>query len=62
MSFAQVLEELPALTRPQRREISLRLFEIQTTEAEADDVAVCEHSAAMGFAMLDAMEAEDAAK
>ncbi len=62
MSFDQVLEELPALTRPQRREVSLRLFEIETTEAEADDIAVCEHSAALGFAMLDAMEAEDAAK
>jgi hypothetical protein len=62
MSFAQVLEELPALTRPQRRELSLRLLEIQSSDAEADDIAVCEHSAAMGFAMLDAMEAEDAAK
>ena len=62
MSFAQVLEELPALTRPQRRELSLRLFEIQSSDAEGDDIAVCEHSAAMGFAMLDAMEAEDAAK
>ena len=62
MSFAQVLEELPALTRPERRELSLRLFEIETTEAEADDIAVCEHSAAMGFAMLDAMEAEDTAQ
>lgn len=56
MSFAQVLEELPALTRPERRELSLRLFEIQSSEAEADDLAVCEHSAAIGFAMLDAME------
>jgi hypothetical protein len=62
MSFAQVLEELTAITRPQRRELSLRLFEIQSSDAEADDIAVCEHSAAMGFAMLDAMEAEDAAK
>ena len=62
MSFAQVLEELPALTRPERRELSLRLFEIETTAAEADDIAVCEHSAAMGFAMLDAMEAEDTAQ
>lgn len=62
MSFAEVLEELPALTRPQRRELSLRLFEIQSSDAEADDIAVCEHSAAMGFAMLDAMEAEDTAQ
>lgn len=62
MSFTQVLEELPTLTRPQRREISLRLLEIKTTEAEADDIAVCGHSAAIGFAMLDAMEAEDGTK
>jgi len=40
----------------------LRLFEIELTEAEAGDIAVCEHSAAMGFAMLDAMEAEESAK
>ena len=62
MSFAQVIEELPALTRPQRREVALRLFEMEATEAEAGDIAVCEYSAAMGFALLDAMEAEDAAK
>lgn len=62
MSFIQVLEELPTLTRPERRELSLRLFEILSTEAEADDIAVCEHSAAMGFAMLDALEAADSAK
>ena len=55
MSFAQASEELQTRTRPQRREISLRLFEIKTTEAEADDIAVCEHSPAMGFAMLDGL-------
>lgn len=62
MSFAQVLEELPALSHAQRREISLRLFEIEAGEAESEDIAVCEHSATLGFAMLDAMEAEDSAK
>ncbi|MBL9155700.1 MAG: hypothetical protein JNK37_24705 [Verrucomicrobiales bacterium] len=46
-------------TRSQRREISLRLLEIESTEAEMVDIAVCELSAAAGFAMLDAMEAED---
>lgn len=61
MSFAQVIAELPTLTRPQRREMALRLFEMESTEAEASDIAVCEHSAAMGFALLEAMEAEDAA-
>lgn len=34
MSFAQVIEELPTLTRPQRREVALRLFEMEATEAE----------------------------
>lgn len=62
MSFTQVLENLPTLSRIERRELSLRLFEIETTEAEADDIAVCEHSAAVGFAVLDAMEAADSAK
>jgi hypothetical protein len=62
MSFAQVLAELPILSRPQRREVGLRLFEMESSEAEADDISVCEHSAAWGFAMLDAIEAEDAAK
>jgi hypothetical protein len=62
MSFTQVIKELPTLTRPQRREVALRLFEMESTEAEAGDIAICEHSAAIGFAMLDSMEAEDAAK
>jgi hypothetical protein len=60
MSFTQVLEELPVLTRQERRELSLRLLELDSSQAEADDIAICEHSAAMGFAMLDALEAEDA--
>jgi hypothetical protein len=55
MGFAQVMEELPTLTRPQRREVALRLFEMESTEAQVNDIAVCEHSAAMGFAMLDGM-------
>ena len=59
MNFTQVIEELPALTHPQRREVALRLFEMECTEAEASDIAVCELSAAMGFALLEAMEAED---
>ena len=59
VSFAQVLEELPILTQPQRRELALRLFALETTDQEAADVAGCEHAAALGFAMLDEMEAED---
>lgn len=59
MSFTQIIEEIPSLTRSQRREVALRLFEMESTEAEAGDIAICEHSAALGFAMLEAMEAED---
>jgi len=59
MSFTQIIEEIPSLTRSQRREVALRLFEMESTEAEAGDLAICEHSAAIGFAMLEAMEAED---
>jgi len=60
MSFAEVLDELPGLNHRQRRELALRLLELDTTAAEAEDLAACEHSAALGFAMLDEMEAEDA--
>jgi len=59
MSFTQIIEEIPSLTRSQRREVALRLFEMESTEAEAGDIAICEHSAALGFTMLEAMEAED---
>lgn len=62
MSFSQVLEELPALSRQERKELALRLFELDSSEAERDDMAVCEHSAALGFAMLEALETEDTAK
>ena len=60
MRFPEILEELPRLTWQQRRELALRLCEINSSEAEAEDLAACEHSAALGFAMLDRMEAEDA--
>ena len=59
MSFTQIIEEIPSLTRSQRREVAMRLFEMESTEAEAGDLAICEHSAVIGFAMLEAMEAED---
>jgi hypothetical protein len=59
MSFADVIEELPRLTRQQRRELSLKLLDFDSSEAESDDLAVCELSAAMGFALLDEMEAKD---
>ena len=59
MSITQIIEEIPLLTRTQRREVALLLFEMESTEAEAEDVSICEHSAALGFSLLDAMEAED---
>ena len=62
MSLPQILAELPILTRQERQELAMRLLEIDSTEAEREDMAVCEHSAALGFAMLDALEAEEATR
>lgn len=53
-----MLAEIPALTRQQRRELSLRLIEMDTSVAELEDMAVCEHSASLGFALMDSLEAE----
>ena len=60
IDFQQVVDELPALSRRQRRELSLRLLEMDCTPEEAEDLSTCEHSAVLGFAMLDEMEAEEA--
>ena len=54
-----MLEELPKLSPRERRELVLRLFEINSTRDEAEDIAISEHSATIGFSMLDQMEAED---
>jgi hypothetical protein len=56
MSFAQILEELPKLTAPERREIFLRVLSL---EPETDDLAICDHVAMEGFAMLEEMESAD---
>jgi hypothetical protein len=61
MSFPELLAELPKLTPVQRRELVLRLVEMDTTKAEAEDIAACELSAALGFGILEQMEAEDRA-
>ena len=58
MSFAQIIEEIPKLTHSQRREIFLQ---VMSFEPEADDVAICDHVAREGFALLDEMEAADSA-
>ena len=59
MSFAEVLAEIPVFTRQQRRELSLRLIEIDSSAAELEDMAICEHSADEGFAVMNLMEAEN---
>jgi len=59
MSFAEVLAEIPVLTHQQRRELALRLLEMDSSGAELEDMAVCEHSATLGFSVLDLIEAAD---
>jgi hypothetical protein len=58
MNLTEILDELPHLTREERRVLCRRALAID----EADEVAALEHSAAEGFALLDRMEAEDAAR
>ena len=58
MSLIEILDELPRLTHEERRLLCRRALAID----EADDIAALEHTAAEGFAMLDRMEAEDAAR
>ena len=58
MSLAEILDELPRLTHEERRLLCRRALAVD----EAEDVAAIEHAAAEGFAMLDRMEAEDAAR
>lgn len=58
MSFAELLAEIPALTRQQRQELSLRLIEMDTSVAELEDMAVCEQFANVEFALMDSLEAE----
>ena len=53
MSFAQILDEIPKLSFPERRELFLQVLSL---EPEADDLAVCDHVAMEGFAMLQKME------
>jgi len=59
MSFAQIIEEIPKLTHLERRELFLQVLSLET---DADDVAVCDHVAREGFALLDEMEAADSTR
>jgi hypothetical protein len=56
MSLSDILDQLPSLTHEERRLLCRRALAID----EAEEVAVLEHTAAEGFALLDRMEAEDA--
>jgi hypothetical protein len=58
MSLHDILDELPRLTHEERRLLCRRALAVE----ESDDLAAAEHTAAEGFAMLDRMEAEDAAR
>lgn len=62
ISMQQVIAELPSLSRAERRELSLRLLELDCSSDEAEDLAACEHFADLGFAMLDEMEAKTESK
>jgi hypothetical protein len=54
MSLDEILEQLPNLSPQQRRELGLRLLELEAD----DDVALCNYVAAQGFAMIDEEEPE----
>lgn len=58
MSLAEILDELPRLTHEERRLLCRRALAVD----DAEDVAAMEHTAAEGFALLDRMEAENAAR
>ncbi len=58
MSLSEILDELPRLTHEERRLLARRAL----AEDETGEVAAAEHTAAEGFALLDRLEAEDAAR
>ena len=59
MSTTEILAELPKLSREDRRRIVDRILEM---EEEAASVEAIRRMADESFQMLDAMEAEDAAR
>jgi len=58
MSTAEILAELPKLSREERRRILDRILEM---EDEAESLDASRRTADEAFQMLDVMEAEDAA-
>jgi hypothetical protein len=59
MSLSEIIDTLPTLSHQERRELCRRVLEL---ESESEDIALCDHVAREGFAMLDRLEAEDAAR
>jgi len=59
MSTAEILAELPKLSREDRRRILERILEM---EDEAEALEASRRTADEAFQMLDALEAEDAAR
>ena len=57
MSAAQIIDELPKLTRADLLTIRRKLVELA---AENEEVAACDAAALEGAQMLDRMEQEDA--
>ena len=53
MSFSEILQEIPKLSLVERREIFLQVLSL---EPEEEDLAICDHAASEGFAMLDLLE------
>nr|MDQ3621817.1 hypothetical protein [Verrucomicrobiota bacterium] len=56
MSMSEILDALPGLSLAERRELTRQLIAL---EPEHDDLALCDTAARAGFALLDAMEAQD---
>lgn len=57
MSKSDILRELPELSKEERREIVEVIFKL---ESDAELLSDCDRRAAERFALLDALEAEDA--
>ncbi len=56
MSTAEIIAELPNLSREERRQLAGAIFDL---EGEADLLRDCDGRANERFEMLDAMESED---
>jgi transcription elongation GreA/GreB family factor len=59
MSSSEIVAELPRLTHEERRLICQKIMAL---EADQDALETARQAAALGFQMLDQMEAEDEAR